>query len=57
MTAVLPGDGVVVDIVRVGSAILVGLGVLALAAKALHIREFTEAIGTLRGRTPYPFSG
>lgn len=57
MTTVLPGDGVVVEAVRVGSAIVTGLGVLAFAAKLLNIQEFAEAISTLRGRTQYQSSG
>ena len=46
----LPGDGVVVQSIRVFSSIGAGLGVLALAAWALRLDEFQQAMGRILSR-------
>lgn len=48
MTALLPGQQVLMRAVRLLTAIGGGLAVLALAAKMLHIEEFEEALGLIR---------
>jgi putative peptidoglycan lipid II flippase len=47
---VVPGPGLVAQVVRVASAIGVALVVLVLAARALRIQEFDEAAGRLLRR-------
>jgi putative peptidoglycan lipid II flippase len=50
----LPGAGLIARGVRVAAAIGAGLGVLALAARLLRIREFEEALSRLkRGRESF----
>jgi putative peptidoglycan lipid II flippase len=44
MTAWLPGQAIIVQIIRLGTAIGVALGVLAAAAWLLRIREFTRGV-------------
>jgi putative peptidoglycan lipid II flippase len=49
MTGLLPGRQILLPGVRLVTAIGGGLVVLALAAKLLHIDEFEEALGLVRG--------
>lgn len=46
----LPGDGALVHILRVGGAIAVGLGVLATASHVFGVREFEDARALVLGR-------
>jgi putative peptidoglycan lipid II flippase len=46
----LPGDGLIVRLVRVGSAILASLGALALGAWALRIDEFQAAVSQVMAK-------
>lgn len=50
LAAALPGDHVVVQVVRVAAAILCAVLVLAAAAWLLRIREFDEAMGVVMRR-------
>jgi putative peptidoglycan lipid II flippase len=45
--APLPGDAVVAQAIRVFGAIAIGLLVLALCARLLRVREFTESLSTV----------
>jgi putative peptidoglycan lipid II flippase len=46
----LPGEGVPVQVARLGATIAVGLGVLAAASHVLGVREFQEARALVLGR-------
>jgi putative peptidoglycan lipid II flippase len=46
----LPGHGLTVELVRVGSAIGAGLATLTLFARMLHVSEFTEIIRAIMKR-------
>jgi putative peptidoglycan lipid II flippase len=50
MAELLPGDGLVEQIARLGVSIGIALAVLAAAAQLLHIREFGEARDLIVGR-------
>jgi putative peptidoglycan lipid II flippase len=50
LESVLPGDGVVTQIVRLASTIGVALAVLAGASWLLRIREFTESVSLVTKR-------
>jgi putative peptidoglycan lipid II flippase len=50
LTASLPGEAIILQIVRLGSAIASGLVVLAAAAWLLRIREFTRAVASVTRR-------
>jgi hypothetical protein len=50
IAGLLPGDGLVQQIVRLGVSIGIALAVLAGAAQLLHIREFGEARDLIGGR-------
>jgi putative peptidoglycan lipid II flippase len=46
----LPGHGLTVELVRVGSAIVAGLAMLTLLARLLHVSEFTEIVRAVMNR-------
>jgi putative peptidoglycan lipid II flippase len=46
----LPGHGLAVELVRVGSAIVTGLAMLTLLARMLHVAEFTEIARAVMNR-------
>jgi putative peptidoglycan lipid II flippase len=46
----LPGHGLAMELVRVGSAIVAGLAMLTLLARMLHVSEFTEIVRALMSR-------
>jgi hypothetical protein len=50
LTVWLPGEAIILQIVRVGSAIAVAIGVLAVAAWLLRIREFTQGVALVTQR-------
>lgn len=50
MSTIAPGAGTTTQALRVGTAIAGGLVALAIAAKALRIPEFDQALGQLRSR-------
>ena len=50
LQALLPGDAISIQFVRVAGAIAAALGVLALAAHLLRVPEFDEARGLVLGR-------
>ena len=45
-----PGSSLSLKLIRVGASIGVGIGVLALAARLLHINEFEEAVRAVTAR-------
>jgi putative peptidoglycan lipid II flippase len=50
LAAWLPGEAIILQIVRVGGAIAVAIGVLAVAAWLLRIREFTQGVALVTQR-------
>ena len=50
LLAVVPGDGLIPQVIRLGASIGVALLVLALAAHVLHIREFRRGMAMLTRR-------
>jgi len=48
--ALMPGDGVLVQVLRVAAAIGTGVGVLALASHVFGVREFQESRAIVLGR-------
>ncbi len=50
MSALVPGGGVLRQTLRLASEISAGVAVLAMAAKVLRVREFDEAVATVRRR-------
>jgi len=50
MALALPGRGLAVEVVRVGSAIGAGLATLTLLARMLHVAEFTEIVRAIMKR-------
>jgi putative peptidoglycan lipid II flippase len=50
LTAIAPGGGLVLQAGRLSGAIVVGLVMLALAAKLLRVPEFNEAVAAIRSR-------
>jgi putative peptidoglycan lipid II flippase len=50
LALMIPGHSLLVELVRVGSAITAGLAVLAPAAKLLRVTEFTDVVGAILAR-------
>jgi putative peptidoglycan lipid II flippase len=50
LALMLPGHALMVELVRVGCAIIAGLAVLTAAAKLLRVSEFTEVAGAVLSR-------